>query len=93
MPRHPPGRVERVDRVSGRGSPALAGSLPYHHHLREGKRTGKRTKRAGWQTGEAPPCCWSLSIGGEVWRRLRPEADEVTALPLVLVAGAMVAKW
>ena len=36
MPRHP-GRVERVDGVRGRGSPALAGSLPYPHHLKEGK--------------------------------------------------------
>ena len=35
--------------------------------------------------------CWS--IGGEVWRWLRPELDGVAALPLVLVAGAMVAKW
>ena len=68
MPRHP-GRVERVGRVSGRGSPALAGALPYPHHLRERKRTRKRTKRAGWQTGEALPCCWSLSIDGEVVAR------------------------
>ena len=30
--------------------------------------------------------------GGNVWRWLRPEADEAAALPLVLVAGAMVAK-
>ena len=53
MPRHP-GRVERVDGVSGKESPALAGSLPYNHHLRDRKRTG--TRREGWQTVEALPC-------------------------------------
>ena len=37
-----PGRVERVCGVSGRGSPALAGSLTYHHNLKEGKRTSPR---------------------------------------------------
>ena len=46
MPMHP-GRVERVGRVSGKGWPALAGSLPYPHNLMEGKRTGKRKRRAG----------------------------------------------
>ena len=40
MPRHP-GRVERVDGVSWRESPALAGSLPYPHHLKEGRGRGK----------------------------------------------------
>ena len=70
MPRHP-GRVERVGRMSGRGSPALACSLPYPHNLEEG--TGKRTRWAGWQTVEALPYrCWLLVDrwrgGGEVWR-------------------------
>ena len=54
-----------------------------------GKRTGKRTRtwtrRAGWQTVEALPCCL-LAAGrwrcvDEVWRRHRPEADEVAARP------------
>ena len=53
MPRHP-GMVERFDGVSWRESPALAGSLPYNHHLRDRKRTG--TRREGWQTVEALPC-------------------------------------
>ena len=65
MPRHP-GRVERVDGVSWRGLPALAGSLPCPHHLKE----GKRTRREGWQTVEALPCCCLLVDrwrgGGEV---------------------------
>ena len=69
MPRHP-GRVERVGRMSGRGSPALACSLPYPHNLEEG--TGKRTRRAGWQTVEAMPCCWS--IGGEVVAMTSPRS-------------------
>ena len=46
--------VERFDGVSWRESPALAGSLPYNHHLRDRKRTG--TRREGWQTVEALPC-------------------------------------
>ena len=62
MPRHP-GRVERVGRVSGKGWPALADSLPCPHHLKE----GKRTRQGGWQTVEALPCCWS--IGAEVVAR------------------------
>ena len=80
MPRHP-GRVERGGRVRGRGSPALAGSPPYPHHLAEGKRTG--TRRAGWQTVEGLPCCLLVDRwrdGGEVWRWHRPEPDGVAAL-------------
>ena len=96
MPRHPPGRVERVGGVRGRGSPALAGSLSYPHHLREGKRAGPR--RAGWQTVEALPCCL-LAAGRSVarwWRWLRPEADEVAALSspwAMLRAGEVVSGW
>ena len=60
---------------------------------RQGERGGG-IARPGWL--DALPC--SLLVdrwrgGGEVWRRLRPEPDEVAALPFVLVAGAMVAKW
>ena len=81
--------VERVGRMSGRGSPALAGSLPYPHHLMEGKRTGKRDgeeDEAGRMTDSQRRCpsgCWS--IGGEVvamwWRWHRPEVDEVAVRP------------
>lgn len=42
--RHP-GRVERVGRMSGRGSPALAGSLPSPSPPGRGEE-GKRTRRA-----------------------------------------------
>ena len=92
MRKHP-GRVERVGRVSERGSPALAGSLPYPHPLTEGKRTGTRTRRAGCPTARGAAllfACRSVSRwwrgGGEVvarwWRWLRPEPDGVAALPL-----------
>ena len=69
MRKHP-GRVERVGRVSERGSPALAGSLPYPHPLTEGKRTGTRTRRAGCPTARGAALLFGgcLSIGGEVWR-------------------------
>ena len=63
MPRHP-GRVERVGRMSGRGSPALACSLPYPHNLEEGKR-GEEEDEAGRMAdcrGAA------LLVAGEVWR-------------------------
>ena len=51
-----PGRVERVDGVSGKGWPALAGSLPFPHHLKDGRgierggqdgRTSRRSPAAG----------------------------------------------
>ena len=54
------GRVERVCGVSGRGSPALAGSLPYPHHLEEGKR-GEDEDEAGRMTDSPSRCpsgCW-----------------------------------
>ena len=41
-----PGRVERVGRMSGRGSPALAGGLPYPSPPRQGLR-----ESAGWRAG------------------------------------------
>lgn len=79
MPMHP-GRVERVGRVSGKGWPALAGSLPYPHHLRDGKRDGEEDE-AGRMTDSPRRCpvvagCWS--IGGEVVAMVsRPEPDGV----------------
>lgn len=91
MPRHPPGRVERVDRVSGRGSPALAGSLPYPHHLREGKRTGKRTKRAGWQTGRGAALL--LFAGRSVARCGDGFAQNWTGWPPFLSSWLLVRWW
>ena len=87
MPSTLPRTVERVGRVSGKGWPALAGGLPYHHHLREWKRDGEEDE-AGRMTDSPRRCpvvavCWS--IGGEVvemwWRLHRPELDEVAARP------------
>ena len=52
MPRHP-GRVERGGRVRGKGSPALAGSLPYPHHLTDGKRGGDEAGRMADRRGAA----------------------------------------
>ena len=44
--------------------------------------TGKRTRRAGWQTVEALHCCWLLFDVVAMWWRLhRPELDEVAARP------------
>ena len=61
-----------------------------------GKRTG--TRRAGWQTVEALPFCWSL--GSDVvamwWRLHRPELDEVAARPSpwsLTQAGEVVIGW
>ena len=42
--RHP-GRVERVDRMSGRGSPALAGALPYPSPPDKGEEAGSMAGR------------------------------------------------
>lgn len=86
-----PGRVERVDRVSGRGSPALAGSLPYPHHLREGKRTGKRTKRAGWQTGRCAALL--LFAGRSVARCGDGFAQNWTGWPPFLSSWLLVRWW
>ena len=80
-----PGRVERSAGVSGRRSPALAGSLPYNHHMMERKRDGEADE-AGRMTDSLRRCpsgCWS--IGGDVvamWYRWHhPEADRVADLP------------
>lgn len=69
----PPGRVEGIAR------PGWLAALPSPPDRGEedGAEAGRMT--------DSPRRCWSLSIGGEVGRWLRPEADEVAALPLVLV--------
>nr|DAO96352.1 MAG TPA: hypothetical protein [Caudoviricetes sp.] len=67
MRKHP-GRVERVGRVSERGSPALAGSLPYPHPLTEGKRTGTRTRRAGCPTARGAALLFACRSVSRWWR-------------------------
>ena len=64
MPRHLD-RAERVDGVSWRGSPALAGSLPYPHHLTEGERGGDE---AGRMADCRCAAMWLL-VAGEVVAR------------------------
>ena len=72
-----PGRVERVNGVSGKVWPALAGSVSFPYHLKEGTTTRKgRGRGRGGQDGRPSrrfpvvAGCWS--IGGEVvamwWR-------------------------
>lgn len=59
-----PGRVERGGRVSGRGSPALADSLPYPHHLTEGQRGGDEDEAGRMTDGRGAALlfavCWSI---------------------------------
>ena len=71
MPMHP-GRVERVGRVSGKGWPALAGGLPYPHHLPDGE--GEAGRRSG--RGPPVPVAGRWRGGGEVVAMVsRPEPD------------------
>ena len=64
MPRPRQG-VERGGRMSVRGSPALDGSLPYPHHLTEGKRVGDE---AGRMEDRRCASLWIL-VAGEVVAR------------------------
>ena len=64
----------------------------------ERKRT--RTRRAGWQTVEALPCCWLLVDRRRCvamwWRWHRPEPDGVAFLPspcAMLRAGEAASVW
>ena len=79
MPRHLD-RAERVDGVSWRGSPALAGSLPYPQHLTEGKRVGYE---AGRMADRRCAALWIL-VAGEVVARCGDDiAQKRTRLPPV----------
>ena len=85
MPRHP-GRVERVDGVSWRESPALAGSLPCPHHLAEGKRGEDEAGRMADSPRPCPAaCCWS--IGGEVVAMASPRTGRGARPSLSLSVG------
>ena len=90
MPRHP-GRVERFDGVSGKGWPALAGSVPCPYHLKEGTTTRKGRGRGRGGQGvrtsrRCPVAAVRWRCGGEVWRWHRPEPDGVAFLPSPLSA-------
>ena len=100
MPRHP-GRVERVGRVSGKGWPSLAGSVPCPYHLKDGTTTRKgRGRGRGGQDGRTSRRCPVAAVrwrcGGEVWRWHRPEPDGVAFLPspcAMLRAGEAASGW
>ena len=57
--------MERVDGVSWRESPALAGSLPYHHHLKE---ENEDEDEAGMMVDRRCDALWLLVAGDVVAR-------------------------
>ena len=90
-----PGRVERVDGVSGKGWPALAGSLPFPHHLKDGRGI-ERGGQDGRTSRRCPVAAVRWRCGGEVWRWHRPEPDGVAFLPspcAMLRAGEAASGW
>ena len=90
-----PGRVERVDGVSGKGWPALAGSLPFPHHLKDGRGI-ERGGQDGRTSRRCPVAAVRWRCGGEVWRWHRPEPDGVAFLPSpcsMLRAGEAASVW
>ena len=64
MPRHP-GMVERVGRVSGKGWPSLAGSVPCPYHLKEEDEDEEEAGRMAERRGDA---LWLLFAGDVVAR-------------------------
>ena len=83
-----PGRVERVGRMSGSGSPALAGSLPYHNHLKEGRGRGRGGHDG--RTSRRCPGRWLLvdrwRCGGDVVAIASPRSGRGSRPSLSLLA-------
>ena len=57
--------MERAGRVSGQGRPALAGSLPFPHHLKEEDEDEDEAGRMAERRGDA---LWLLFAGDVVAR-------------------------